>query len=656
MTRKFRVSADSDDRCLCTWCWFVFDAVDGVECPNAACRRRRPDGGWARLPYVLAYGIELLSPIGRGSMGAVFRAEELLVDGSRRSVAVKVCQQVGGPGESAAYAALFAREHQAATWLAESDCFAAVYRHQSAPPAHLVMELLDAPWMTLAAAAERDRPPWPAARVISVGLGLARALDRMRTSNLVHCDIKPLNVMLCEDAGGAKLKLLDLAGWVLDEELARGPSFSGTLRPRAITPDYASPEQLEGRPLGLRSDQFAVGAVLWLLATGSPPYAATGRDWESRVRSRLDAMSRPLARPAGMAPELYAVLTRALSVDASRRYPDPGELHSALSNLDHPGATSRGARRPRHKDESPLGVKVRRALPETPRRPWLWVGGALAAAVSLGAAAWLAGHTSAGSPPSPTARETTAPADPPVVPSPRDEPPLEMVRGGGASGLFGCDPSQPDCNEDPEASTLRTRDVPSFAIDRWEVSAGTYRACVDAEACSEPAKTPACIDANTDPALPARCVTYRQAETCCEWLGAELPPDLLWEAAARGADGRPWPWGYQEHDCTGPAAACPTGLRATGTTPWDRAASGALDMGAGVAEWVRPSPELPLPRHAVVQGRAIVRGGDSVQEVRPARTWTRRWRDPETGYPDVGFRCVRLGSVTTQRKPTTMDR
>lgn len=91
--------------------------------------------------------------------------------------------------------------------------------------------------------------------------------------------------------------------------------------------------------------------------------------------------------------------------------------------------------------------------------------------------------------------------------------------------------------------------VAGFSIDQYEVSYGQYRLCVQAGACTRPREVsgpslislPAFDDA--DPKLPVRQVTVYQAAEFCSWIGRRLPTTLEWEYAARGVEGRPWPWG-----------------------------------------------------------------------------------------------------------------
>jgi formylglycine-generating enzyme required for sulfatase activity len=83
--------------------------------------------------------------------------------------------------------------------------------------------------------------------------------------------------------------------------------------------------------------------------------------------------------------------------------------------------------------------------------------------------------------------------------------------------------------------------VAAFSIDRTEVSSDAYEACIAAGACSTTPKRMLCL--HGDVGFPANCVTQPQAAAFCAWAGKRLPTAEEWDYAARGSDGRRWPWG-----------------------------------------------------------------------------------------------------------------
>ena len=129
----------------------------------------------------------------------------------------------------------------------------------------------------------------------------------------------------------------------------------------------------------------------------------------------------------------------------------------------------------------------------------------------------------------------------------------------------------------------------AYAIDRNEVTAAEYATCVQQGECTEPlynlSGNGICIS-NTG-TQPANCVTWFQADDYCSWAGGHLPTEAQWEKAARGNDGRLYPWGNEPPNCNlmnngecGMNDFEPVGTYPAGASPY-----GALDMAGNVMEW-----------------------------------------------------------------------
>jgi formylglycine-generating enzyme required for sulfatase activity len=184
----------------------------------------------------------------------------------------------------------------------------------------------------------------------------------------------------------------------------------------------------------------------------------------------------------------------------------------------------------------------------------------------------------------------------------------------------------------------RTRRLPAFKIDRTEVTRGMYARCVAARRC---AKTE--VDLQTDPQLPMINVNWHEARSFCTYAGGRLPTEAEWEKAARGTDGREFPWG-DDPDCAranwgnfegeGPCAGknpghpVPVGQYPDGASPF-----GVLDLAGNVWEWVEDRYELEPDRR-------VVRGGSCCSYFVSPRSPNRNAWDPKHRDLDLGFRCV----------------
>lgn len=190
-----------------------------------------------------------------------------------------------------------------------------------------------------------------------------------------------------------------------------------------------------------------------------------------------------------------------------------------------------------------------------------------------------------------------------------------------------------------------------------------YERCVADGPCPAPGTGGSCTPAGAADAaaLPVACVSWQDAAAYCAWLGASalsaapvrLPSAMEWEAAARGTDGHPFPWGAAPPDCAhavradATAAGCGRGAPApVGTTPGDLLPHGIADLGGNVREWVRdpiwayPGGELP---DGIVGSE--VRGGaftDAPGDF--PRSFNRSAVPDGAPRPEVGFRCADLGS------------
>jgi Protein kinase domain/Domain of unknown function (DUF4352) len=206
----------------------------------------------------------LQTPLGRGGMGVVWRAEDVLLD---RPVAVKEVELPAGlpDRERAAVRDRALREARAAARLNHPSVVTLHDVVEAAGRLFLVMELVQAPTLADLVATDGPMAPAPAGRV---GLDLLAALAAAHRAGIVHHDVKPANVMV---PAGRPAKLADFGIAWLQEDTQRtltGAAF-GSL-------PYAAPEQAMGRRGGVAADLWALGATLWFAVEGRPPFDRGG--------------------------------------------------------------------------------------------------------------------------------------------------------------------------------------------------------------------------------------------------------------------------------------------------------------------------------------------------------------------------------------------
>ncbi|MCS7054618.1 MAG: formylglycine-generating enzyme family protein [Thermoflexales bacterium] len=229
-----------------------------------------------------------------------------------------------------------------------------------------------------------------------------------------------------------------------------------------------------------------------------------------------------------------------------------------------------------------------------------------------------------------------------------DGPLGSMVQVPAGAFLMGSNAGADD--ERPE----RRVNMPAYQIDRYEVTVGEFRAFVRAtnyRTTAEEAGKPFGETWRTDDVgsrfdHPVRYVSWWDADKYCRWLGKRLPTEAEWEYAARGSDGRRYPWG----DTFDPARVAPL----EDTTPVglyldNRSPSGAYDMAGNVWEWVndwyRPdyyaqgaNDNPPGPPQG---DQRVIRGGSFTNPPDDLRTTRRIKDDPNSFHRDVGFRCAK---------------
>ncbi|HJU03902.1 MAG TPA: SUMF1/EgtB/PvdO family nonheme iron enzyme, partial [Nitrospiraceae bacterium] len=225
-------------------------------------------------------------------------------------------------------------------------------------------------------------------------------------------------------------------------------------------------------------------------------------------------------------------------------------------------------------------------------------------------------------------------------------PPPGMVLIPAGEFLMGEDDGHPD------ARPMHRTTLSSYWIDQYEVTNAQYRRCVDSGICPPPRDRQAFDDANRSQ-HPATNVTWKQAHAYCRWRGNRLPTEAQWEKAARGIDGRRYPWGNNEDPIKGwsqerAMAAGNNGTSAVGSVADTGSPYGVHDLVGNAWEWVkdwyaedyyavapRQDPQGPLRGSF-----RVLRGGDWSQSPLDLRASTRAWDEMSYWGPTLGFRCA----------------
>ncbi len=279
---------------------------------------------------------EALEFIGRGGMGAVYRARQPALD---RMVAIKIL-----PADAAADAIFAERFRTEARALArlQHPRIVAIYESGQTPAGHLfiAMEYVDGSDL---AALLRDGP-LPLERALRIAAAVCAALEYAHAQGVIHRDIKPANVLLGGDGG---VKVADFGLARLRGESAEISHL--TMTGSALgTPAYMSPEQRAGRPVDARADLYSLGVMLYEMLTGDLPQGA----WQ------------PPSRKAGSSAALNAVVEKAVQADPARRLQSAAELRARIERVLHSMTPAARRRRAIRNVAAALAIVVGGA--------WLW--------------------------------------------------------------------------------------------------------------------------------------------------------------------------------------------------------------------------------------------------------------------------------------------
>jgi eukaryotic-like serine/threonine-protein kinase len=277
---------------------------------------------------------EILSAVGAGGMGEVYRARDTRLD---RTVAIKIL-----PDHLADRAELRERFEREARTVASLNhphiCTLFDIGHQDGID-YLVMEYLEGETLS-----ERlKKGPLPLEKVLQYAIEIADALDKAHRKGITHRDLKPGNIMLTKSGA----KLLDFGLAKLKQEvvpanvqLSQLPTANDPLTAQGTivgTLQYMAPEQLEGREVDARTDIFAFGLVVYEMATGKKAFE--GKSQASLIAKILETDPPPMSSLQPMTPPaLDRVVKKCLAKEPENRWQTPKDLCDELKWIAEGGS------------------------------------------------------------------------------------------------------------------------------------------------------------------------------------------------------------------------------------------------------------------------------------------------------------------------------
>ncbi len=676
------------------------------------------------------YAVE--SVVGEGGFATVYKAMHIIW---KRPVALKVFKALGDFSEKDRQKLLDEFIQEGALLADLSARTAAIVQardigmldgHGAQGVPFMVLEWLEGATLEAVLADEKARglALRTAAEAVHLIDPAAEALALAHRKGIAHRDVKPGNIfVLGEPRGDATVKLLDfgIAKVVSDAQKMAGSFTKTSGQVTSFTPAYGAPEQFSRThgATGPWTDVFSLALIVVEVLTGREPLQ--GDDFIQLAYSSANPDKRPTPRTLGatVSDAVEGALAKALAVKPTERWQTAGEFWNALrqavamapmrgvTDTSPKSAPISAGSLPSVATDATVAVNwdpaspmntapsVSKSAPGVEERSSSKVGlfaglGAVAAA-AIGGAIYL--HGSSAAPASAPVATTTASAPSAsaatvasAAPSASAIAPITCPQGmiaiPGGSFYMGSDDGLPF--EKPSHQVT----LQPFCIDEFEVSVDRYRSCSEAGRCKRAGATnewatitdkerktfdPLCNIREPEEKAkhPINCVDWEMAEKFCREQGGRLPTEAEWEFAARGPDGRKYPWG-DDDPASDRLNACGKECMAwgqkhgveeksmydaddgfpntapVGSFPKGASRYGVQDVVGNVWEWVADwygeygKDEQQQPKGPASGDEKVIRGGSwngsYASWVRP----TFRYKDAPTKRSyGIGFRCAK---------------
>jgi len=613
------------------------------------------------------------SYVDSGSMGSVFRVWDLQ---RNAPLAMKVLHTE--MADDPATFRRFQREANALKKLAHPNIVPFYGLYQTDDATFLLEAFIDG--STLKKVLQNTGGLFSTSQALAYLQPICAALGFAHANGVVHCDVKPGNVMVSTTG----------AVYLTDFGIARHADSSTTTLAGAGSPAYMPPEQIRGEELSPAADVYALGVMLFEFLTGERPFLGSEAQAEragptTAERVRYAHLNLPAPDPRSLNPQispaLAQVILRALEKDPLRRYPNapvfyeavqaatglPAEaiLHSPLQTVAPPqpkgpvaGSGSAGQGR-----KTLIGLLGAAALVGVlgfallglsrnnggpPEQSVQGTASVIFQPVGVAANTWAASITDPPAssavtvPPaaaslaltnSPGLQITSTPTA--AIEDPRTPPACTAVGEIWASPIDGmrlvCVPAG-EFFHNPENNAIH---LEAFWADQTEVTNAMYAGCVQAGECSPPraGQSNEPIDyygQSGGGSFPVTRLSWGQASQYCAWAGRRLLTDLEWQKTARGTDQRIYPWGDAFVDCQhANISGCANSYNVVGSYPNGASPLGALDMIGNVYEWVDA---------ACAQGQ-VAMGGSWYDSPEKAVVYEAACRTADSQSSKLGFRC-----------------
>jgi serine/threonine-protein kinase len=306
----------------------VWDVDQPQGSAPASIKTQGPAGRDPAVGDLLDNRFEITDVIAKSGMASLFKANDRKT-GAEVAVKVPYLQIESDP----AGFDRFRREEEIGLQLDHPHILKFIRVENKSRP-YLVMEYLSG--QTLSELLKNVKP-LPEPDAVKIASRICEALEYMHKSGVVHRDLKPQNIMLCNDG---TIRIMDFG--IARSQSSRRLTFVG-FTPAMGTPDYMAPEQVRGSRGDQRTDIYSLGAILYEMTTGEPPFGGDSAYVIMNARVTGDPQA-PRKLNHKLTPVLEEIILHAMERDPKRRYQTAGEMKAELDDYEKVEMTNRCSR------------------------------------------------------------------------------------------------------------------------------------------------------------------------------------------------------------------------------------------------------------------------------------------------------------------------
>jgi len=285
--------------------------------------------GEPQVGQVLDARFEITDLISRSGMGSIFKAVDL-ENGDTVALKVPFMHFESDP----AFYARFQREEEIGKSLDHPGILKIRPMGDKRSRPYFAMEFLRGRTLDEVIRAEEKLP---VDRALNLASRICEALDYMHKRDIVHRDMKPANIMVCDDGS---IRIMDFG--IAKAQAMRRITFGG-FSPTMGTPDYMAPEQVKGKRGDGRTDLYSLGAILYEMVTGRVPFEAPNAYMVMNARLIGDPRAPRRINPE-ISPQVEEIILHALERDPVDRYANAGEMKAELDAPEKVALTGRHER------------------------------------------------------------------------------------------------------------------------------------------------------------------------------------------------------------------------------------------------------------------------------------------------------------------------